>query len=334
MQALQRLFYVTAGLDEDTASATWGAVLSPLFEPRAWDNSTKQPTGSAAGVIIGDMIIAKVTFGAQEFIRNADRIAATPDHILLHLYLSGGFNGSITGQNTTIGPGTVAVIDLAKEVRTRAFASNTVSFIVPRKLLTNVTFDTLTPRLDQRRNDLLAAHIRSLQERSMQLSEADVADTIADSANFLNRLLTLSDSSAWKTEESDNDISSLTEAAIRDNLTVSELSPDWLAQKLGISRASLYRVFANEGGIMQYVQERRLLAVQAALSDPLETRRLSRIAADLGFNSQAHFSRAFRARFGVTASEYRKVQIEASAATQLTSPEVVQRWWMSVASKA
>ncbi len=333
MPLLQRLYYVTTGLDEDRASATWSAVLAPLFEPRAWDRSTKQPVGSASGVIIGDMIIAKVAFAAQEFVRDAGRIAVTPDHILLHLYLSGGFNGTITGQQTTIGPGKVAVIDLAREVRTQAFASSTISFIVPRKLLANAPLNSLTPRLDQRRNDLLAAHIRSLQERSTQLTEADVEATVSASATFLTRLLSEGSSVRPREEEADDDLSALAEAAIRDNLALAELSPDWLAQKLGISRASLYRIFANDGGIMQYVQERRLLAVQAALSDPLETRRLSRIAADLGFNSTAHFSRAFRARFGVTASDYRKSQMETSAATQLTSPEVVQQWWMSVASK-
>lgn len=82
---------------------------------------------------------------------------------------------------------------------------------------------------------------------------------------------------------------------------------------------------------MRQVQERRLLAVQAALSDPLETRRLSRLASDLGFNSKAHFSRSFRARFGITASTYRKLQLDASASIRLTSPEVVQQWWMTVA---
>ena len=81
---------------------------------------------------------------------------------------------------------------------------------------------------------------------------------------------------------------------------------------------------------MSYVQERRLLAVQAALSDPLENRRLSRLASDLGFNSEAHFSRSFRARFGVTPTVYRKAQLQASATVRLTSPEVVQQWWMTV----
>jgi len=332
MSALPRLYYVTTGLDEPNAFATWSAVIAPLFEPRACGPTKKTPTGSASGVIIGDMIIAKVAFNAQNFVRDEQRIAATPDHLLLHLYVSGGFNGVVTRQQTTIGPGKVALIDLAYTVDTRAFASSTVSLIVPRKLLADVPLDTLTPRLDKFRNDLLAAHILSLQERSAQLTEADVESTVAGTARFLKRLLVPSpDDPLTQQQDADENILALAEAAIRDNLGLSELSPDWLALKLDISRASLYRIFVSRGGVMRHVQERRLLAVQAALSDPLETRRLSRLASDLGFSSEAHFSRSFRARFGVTASAYRKSQLDASATIQLTSPEVVQEWWMTVA---
>ena len=332
MSSLPRLYYVTTGLDEANAFATWSAVLSPLFEPRACGPGKRTPTGSASGVIIGDIIIAKVAFTAQDFVRDEQRMAVTPDHLLLHLYLTGGFNGEITGQQVTIGAGKVAMIDLGRAVNTRAFASNTISLIVPRKLLGGVRLDMMKPRLDPFRNDLLAAHIRSLQERSAQLTAADVAATVADTAGFLKRLLTsdLADE-LEEQKQADATILALTEAAIRDNLASAELSPDWLAQTLEISRASLYRVFADHGGIMRYVQERRLLAVQAALSDPIETRKLSRLAADLGFSSEAHFSRSFRTRFGITASAYRKAQIEASAAIQLTSPEIVQNWWMTVA---
>jgi AraC-like DNA-binding protein len=332
MSNLPRLYYVTTGLTESNAFATWSAVISPLFEPRACGPSRKIPTGSASGVIIGDIIIAKVAFNAQDFVRDEQRIGATPDHLLLHLYVSGGFNGTITGQKTTIGPGKVALIDLAHAVDTRAFASNTVSLIVPRKLLGDLPLDDMPPRLEPFRNNLLAAHIQSLQERSAQLTEADVEATVADTVSFLKRLLAPgSDDDLLQQRDTDENVLALTEAEIRDNLALPELSPDWLAEKLDISRASLYRFFASRGGIMRYVQERRLLAVQAALSDPLEARRLSRLASDLGFKSEAHFSRSFRARFGVTASAYRKAQLDASATTQLTSPEVVQQWWMSVA---
>lgn len=332
MSALPRLYYVTTGLDEPNAFATWSAVIAPLFEPRACGPTKKTPTGSASGVIIGDMIIAKVAFNAQNFVRDEQRIAATPDHLLLHLYVSGGFNGVVTRQQTTIGPGKVALIDLGYTVDTRAFASSTISLIVPRKLLADVPLNTLTPRLDKFRNDLLAAHMLSLQERSAQLTEADVESTVTGTVEFLKRLLAPSpDDPLTQQQDADENILALAEAAIRDNLGLSELSPDWLALKLDISRASLYRIFVRRGGIMRHVQERRLLAVQAALSDPLETRRLSRLASDLGFSSEAHFSRSFRARFGVTASAYRKSQLEASATIQLTSPEVVQQWWMTVA---
>ncbi|MGC7986142.1 hypothetical protein ACP3XM_25185, partial [Salmonella enterica] len=73
------------------------------------------------------------------------------------LYMTGGFNGEITGQQTTIGPGKVAMIDLAYPVNTRAFASSTISLIVPRMLLGDLPLDKLKPRLDPFRNDLLAA---------------------------------------------------------------------------------------------------------------------------------------------------------------------------------
>lgn len=331
MSPLPRLYYVTTGLDESNAFATWSAVISPLFEPRPCGPGKKTPTGSASGVIIGDLIIAKVAFNAQDFVRNEQRIQATPDHLLLHLYVSGGFNGIVTRQQTTIGPGKVALIDLAHAVDTRAFASSTVTLIVPRKLLDGVPLDTLKPRLDPFRNELLAAYMRSLHERSAQLTDADIEATVTETVGFLKRILAPAPNDALTQQKNaDETILTLAEATIRDNLALPDLSPDWLALKLDISRASLYRIFASHGGIMRYVQERRMLAVQAALSDPLETRRLSRLAADLGFNSESHFSRSFRARFGVTAGAYRKAQLEVSATIQLTSPDVVQQWWMSV----
>ncbi|ABD88135.1 helix-turn-helix domain-containing protein [Rhodopseudomonas palustris] len=334
MSPLPRLFYVTSGLDPANAFATWRAVISPLFEPHPCGPFKKTPTGSAYGIIIGDLIIAKVAFNAQNFLRDGELIAATPDHLLLHLYVSGGFNGVVTRQPTTIGPGKVALIDLACPIATRAFASNTVCLIVPRRLLGELPLQSLKPRLDSFRNDLLAAHMLSLLERSAQLTSADVAATVAETVDFLQRLLAAEPDQSLAQRGSDETVLTLAEALIRDNLALAELSPDWLALQLEVSRASLYRLFASRGGIMRYVQERRLLAVQAALSDPLETRRLSRLAADLGFKSEAHFSRAFRGRFEMTASAYRKSQLEASSTIKLTNPAVVQQWWMTVSAQA
>jgi AraC-like DNA-binding protein len=333
MTRIHHLHYVTKGLAEPAAFEIWKEVLSPLFEPQRSGSAKTTPSGSAAGVIIGGIIIARVMFNAQSFVRDEQRIQFTPDHILFHLYTSGGFSGTITNRQTSIGPGQVALIDLACAVNTRAFASNTISLIVPRKLLSEAALGSLKSRLDDHRNGLLAAHMISLRERSAQLGEDDVDPTIAHTVAFLERLLDPDRQDAQRqAERSDDGLLAQSEALVRDNLAQPDLSPDWLADELRISRASLYRLFGETGGIMRYVQERRLLAVRAALSDPLETRRLARLAAELGFNSGAHFSRSFRARFGIPASAYRKQQEELAAKTQLTSPEIVKEWWIRAAS--
>ncbi|WP_022722825.1 helix-turn-helix domain-containing protein, partial [Rhodopseudomonas sp. B29] len=322
---------VTSSLDESVAFETWSAVIAPLFEPRPCGPRRKTPTGSVNGIIIRDLLIARVAFNAQDFARDEQRISTTPDHLLLHLYQRGGFTGAISGQQASIGPGKVAIIDLSYPVNTRAFASNTLSLIVPKKLLADEALKAIKPKLDPFRNDLLAAYIVSLKERSAQLTQADVNRTVNETADFLNRLFVCASSEkvSFK-QQTDETLVAMSEALIRDNLALPELSPDWLAGRLSVSRASLYRLFEDRGGIMRYVQERRLLAVQAALSDPLENRRLSRLAADLGFKSEAHFSRSFRARFGITASAYRKAQLAAAAAVQLTNPTVVHQWWTTV----
>lgn len=333
MARLHQLHYVTKGLANEQAFAIWKEVVSPMFEPRPAESAESGPFGSAAGVIVGGMVIGRVMFNAQNFVRDDARIRATPDHILFHLYTSGGFNGRISNQQAVIKPGQVAVIDLACPVETRAFASNTLVLIVPRRMLSEVPLAQLPARLDPFRNALLAAYMISLRERSAALREDDVTPTIVEATTFLRCLLDPAQAEALAAaDRSDDGLLAQCEALVRDNLANRDLSPDWLAETLTISRATLYRLFAATGGVMRYVQERRLLAVRAALSDPIETRLLSRLAADLGFNSDAHFSRSFRARFGVSASEFRRQQEILAAGTLLTSPEVVKQWWIRAAA--
>ncbi|UHC18626.1 helix-turn-helix domain-containing protein [Methylobacterium currus] len=278
--------------------------------------------------MIGDIMLARATFNAQGFVRDAQRIRATPDHIMFHLYKTGGFNGLITGEQTTIWGGQVAVIDLAVGVDTQAAASDTTALIVPRKLLGQKALDRLKPRLEPPQNRLLAAYIASLRERSMRLSAGEVDATVAEASALLGHILD-PNSQARPVEAACARTSLLTlaEEVVRANLASPDLSPDWLACELQISRATLYRMFTPHGGIMRYVQERRLLAVQAALSDPLERRRLARLGADLGFNSEEHFSRSFRSRFGVTASEYRRQQRALAIDEQVASPDTIREWW-------
>jgi AraC-like DNA-binding protein len=75
---------------------------------------------------------------------------------------------------------------------------------------------------------------------------------------------------------------------------------------LGVSRSLLYRVFEPIGGVSAFIQARRLdQAFDDILSDGCEQHTVAEIGYRLGFRSDAHFSRAFRARFGMTPGRLR-----------------------------
>jgi transcriptional regulator GlxA family with amidase domain len=69
----------------------------------------------------------------------------------------------------------------------------------------------------------------------------------------------------------------------------------------------LNRLFAREQtSLMHYVWERRLARCRRDLKDPLMAHRpIGDIALSAGFKDLAHFSRAYRARYGRSASEDR-----------------------------
>mgnify|MGYP003584154325 FL=1 len=81
-----------------------------------------------------------------------------------------------------------------------------------------------------------------------------------------------------------------------------------LALELGLSESQIHRLFKNEPvTVSRYIWERRLDACSRDLLDPrLAGRPLADLAYARGFNDAAHFSRAFRDRFGCSPREWRQ----------------------------
>jgi AraC-like DNA-binding protein len=96
----------------------------------------------------------------------------------------------------------------------------------------------------------------------------------------------------------------------RRHLASTQLTVDLVARALGMSRAALHRLFADQPHtLMQWVQLERLEACKRLLDelDPnaLPRRTLTDIALSQGFKSSAHFSASFRARYGLRPLDYR-----------------------------
>jgi AraC-like DNA-binding protein len=101
-------------------------------------------------------------------------------------------------------------------------------------------------------------------------------------------------------------------ACARARLRDPALSVAGIAAQLQLSPSTLHRAWAGEAcSIAEWIWSQRLDAARRDLCDPgLGARSVSDIAFSWGFNDAAHFSRAFRARFGCSARELRAGQGE------------------------
>jgi len=78
-----------------------------------------------------------------------------------------------------------------------------------------------------------------------------------------------------------------------------------IADAANVSRASLYRLLAAEGGIRAVLLKRRLdEALRLMLADNKDERSLTDIARCCGLGGTSQLSRAFRARFGMPPRQY------------------------------
>lgn len=103
------------------------------------------------------------------------------------------------------------------------------------------------------------------------------------------------------------------EAFVHNNIGDPDLGPDEVAAGCGISVRYLHELLRDTNQTLgQWIRDQRLQAVQEDLADIADTRSIGEIAYGRGFSDQAQFSRAFRARFGLTAKESRTLHRRSS----------------------
>jgi AraC-like DNA-binding protein len=95
---------------------------------------------------------------------------------------------------------------------------------------------------------------------------------------------------------------------IEAHLREADLSPTRIAQACRITPRYLHQLFSDETQtVTQFIQRRRLEeCARALVATPVNTRLVTEIAFDHGFNSLTHFGRVFRNQYGLTPSEYRR----------------------------
>ncbi|WP_375453327.1 helix-turn-helix domain-containing protein [uncultured Methylobacterium sp.] len=292
------------------------------------DQTDSTPGGGTVAYRLGDILANRTVFSAQHVRRDRKLVETTPDHFVFQLWRTGGYRGEIAGQPASYGAGTVALANRRRVLDGYIASADTTGLVIPRSLLAGIDIDALGICLDPVRNRLLAARITALYRRLPRTSVSEVPALTAELLAFLRRLLDRSPAAdVLHGAELDAGLFALAERVVLADLGAPGLSPQRIADALRVSRATLYRVFAPLGGVMHYVQEQRLLTVRDALTDPLEARTLTRLAAAHGFGSLSLLSRNFRARFGTSPRTWREHHRTHAEVARQRAPEPVWTWW-------
>jgi AraC-like DNA-binding protein len=101
---------------------------------------------------------------------------------------------------------------------------------------------------------------------------------------------------------------------IRNHLRDPEFTVKMLGRKLGLSTRYMQMIFNDgEESISQYIRRQRLEGCRRELADPAwREHSVTAIAFRWGFNSAAHFCRAFRAQYATSPSRYREDSLKVS----------------------
>jgi AraC-like DNA-binding protein len=232
----------------------------------------------------------------------------SPDQLLIVLQVAGRVETDFGGRRTRREVGDVEIIDYARPFRSAATDYELVIMIVARDSVPAVLLALEPHGLLFRRGSGAARLIgAALQEFQTQADGLTVGEAEAAIEGIL--ALTTTCARLRLADGEADHVRSRRKAAL-DYIDVhfadARLGPAEIADAVNVSRASLYRLLAAEGGIRAVLLKRRLDAsVRLMLTAGEDERSLTDIARRCGFGGLSQFSRAFRARFGAPPAQFR-----------------------------
>jgi AraC-like DNA-binding protein len=322
LQSLPLSIFETASLSPKEQFSAWCESIAPLFDAAPLgDSAPPSFFGEFKTYVVGPLMMGGTAFDGHRYGRTAARVRRDSlNHYHLTLHLAGGFVGRCGEHDIVVGPGDITLLDFGRPIALESRQAELLAIGVPREILQlsipERDHHGLVLRGDSSLGGLLADHIHSLVAR---LPGMTVEEAIAASSGVAGMIAACFQPSAATfanaRPELQESLSNRIRQHIARNLHKGPLSSDDICVTFHISRASLYRLFGPFGGVSAYVLNQRLSRVFTALMNPLQNhRKISEIAYEWGFGSEAHFSRAFRKTFGMTPRETRSIMRETASA--------------------
>ncbi|SDU97304.1 transcriptional regulator FeaR [Pseudomonas sihuiensis] len=257
----------------------------------------------------GALRLSFVDITQARLFRSSKEIAQSDcKHFYLVSQLAGRAGMEQAGNCVEMQPGDITLIDSSVPNNfLYEDSSRQISLILPRHLLeqsrrfTEVHCAQRIPAsapMAAMANRLI---LESTQQGALSVSESEA--TLEALVSLLRPVLCASDS----VPDAHERLFRKTLRFIDEHICSEELCPEAIAREVGVSMRGLYRMFAKKGLVVaQYIKNRRLDFCAETLRQAGSEQKLSALGYEWGFTDSSYFSTAFKARFGVSPSDYRK----------------------------
>ena len=239
--------------------------------------------------------------------RTAAHVRRTPIEALrVRLYRGGVTHALCADEPVTMRAGAIHVLDYSRPSDAISADVDQISLYIPHNL---IGYDpSRHPAywkidLDHPLGRILANAMETFEQQLPDLT-IDQAPVVAESL----RGLLAGGLSGGLHSNDDRPVRAARAAAMRRHLDINlrdpELGISSLMMAFGASRATIFRDFADKGGVDRYITNRRLDRAFVDLAEARATRgAVARIAEQYGFSSASHFSRLFLERFSCRPGE-------------------------------
>lgn len=255
----------------------------------------------------GRMIVCNYRFTPMYFDHNPSRLRGTDnDFILVERYSSGHGRGLIEETETQIDKRTIHLMDWSRRKRTATSNVSGTSAMIPHDM---VGYDPsrhpayLSLEMGSTAGDLLNMILERFYEaaHASQINEMHFCRELI--ANMVRQIICGPNHYAMA-ETSRHAQGYLARSYIQRHLNSPTITSDHICRDLNMSRATLYRLFKDDGGVMRYIDHLKL----ALCFDDLQTAQprrgeVKRVAESRGFYDSTTFNRKFRRRFHISPSD-------------------------------
>jgi AraC-like DNA-binding protein len=291
--------------------------------------ATGEFSGAVRAVDLGGIKLCKISIGPHEIQRTPELIRRDDRGLLKIMFqMAGRCFLEQDGRQLAISAGEWTIYDTSRPYRVWNDAPiDLLAVLVPRDTLREIRLEPSQYGLQVLSSTIgmgsvVRNFIRSLLEDTPTISPVSEA-RLGDATVELMVFAILEHFREYRVLPSADVMNARIRGYINAHLRDPSFSIGKIAGALKCSKRYLHKAFRspNQETLSEFIWNLRLDGCRADLADPqLSRQSVTGIAFSWGFNSAAHFSRSFKARFGFTATDCRAGAKGASRTTECSRP--------------